>query len=75
MASIKQWVIMGAYEEIGSALVYVLPRGCDETYAAHVVKRMTTNPSQADRIMIGDAKIIWAEEVEADEAWWDDNCD
>lgn len=71
----KQWVIMGAYEEIGSALVCVLPRGCDEAYAVHVVKRMTTNPSQADRIMIGDAKIIWAEEVEADEAWWDDNCD
>ena len=75
MASIKQWVIMGAYEEIGSGLVCVLPRGCDEAYAARVVKRMTTNPSQVDRIMIGDAKIIWAEEVEADEAWWDDNCD
>lgn len=71
----KQWVIMGAYEEIGSALVCVLPRGCDGTYAAHVVKRMTLNPSHADRIMIGDAKIIWAEEIEIDEAWWDDNCD
>ena len=71
----KQWVIMGAYEEIGSALVCVLPRGCDDAYAARVVKRMTLNPSHAERIMIGDAKIIWAEEVEADEAWWDDNCD
>lgn len=71
----KQWVIMGAYEEIGSALVCILPLGCDETYAAHVVKRMTLNPSQAERIMIGDAKLIWAEEVEADEAWWNNNCD
>lgn len=71
----KQWVIMGAYEEIGSALVCVLPRGCDEKYAAHVVKRMTLNPSHAERIMIGDAKIIWAEEVEANNAWWDENCD
>jgi hypothetical protein len=72
---VKQWVIMGAYEEIGSALICVLPLGRDEAYAAHVVKRMTLNPSHAERIMIGDAKIIWAEEVEADEAWWDDNCD
>lgn len=71
----KQWVIMGAYEEIGSALVCVLPRGCDEIYATHVVQRMTLNPSHAERIMIGDAKIIWAEEVEADNAWWNDNCD
>lgn len=71
----KQWVIMGAYEEIGSALICVLPLGRDEAYAAHVVKRMTTNPSQTERIMIGDAKLIWAEEVEADEAWWNDNCD
>ena len=66
---------MGAYEEIGSALICVLPLGRDEAYAAHVVKRMTTNPSQTERIMIGDAKLIWAEEVEADEAWWNDNCD
>lgn len=71
----KQWVIMGAYEEIGSALVCVLPRGCDEIYATHVVQRMTFNPSHAERIMIGDAKIIWAEEVEANNAWWDENCD
>ena len=27
------------------------------------------------KIMIGDAKIIWAEEIEIDEAWWDNNCD
>jgi hypothetical protein len=66
---------MGAYEEIGSALVCILPRGCDEVYATHVVKRLTTNPSQAERIMIGDAKIIWAEEVEEDAAWWNKNCD
>lgn len=71
----KQWVVMGAYEEIGSALVCVLPRGCDETYAKRVIYRMTANPSHADRIMIGDAKIIWAEEVEADDAWWNENCD
>ena len=70
----KQWVIMGAYEEIGSALICVLPRGCDETYAMNVIHRMTVNPSQAERLMIGDATIIWAEEVEADEAWWND-CD
>lgn len=70
----KQWVIMGAYEEIGSALVCVLPRGCDETYAAHVVKRMTLNPSHVDRLMIGDAKLIWAKEVEFNEAWWNENC-
>ena len=66
---------MGAYEEIGSALICVLPLGRDEAYAAHVVKRMTTNPSQIERIMIGDAKLIWAEEVEDDEAWWNNNCD
>lgn len=71
----KQWVIMGDYKEIGSALVCVLPRECDETYAMHVVQRMTTNPSHVDRLMIGDAKNVWAEEIEADEAWWDNNCD
>ena len=71
----KQWVIMGAYENIGSGLICVLPRGCDDTYAAKVIERMIKNPSNADLIMMGDAKIIWAEEVEADDAWWDENCD
>lgn len=71
----KQWVIMGAYEEIGSALVCVLPRDCDEAYAERVVKRMTLNPSHVDRLMIGDAKRIWAKEVEFNEAWWNENCD
>ena len=71
----KQWVIMGAYEEIGSALVCILPYGCDEAYAERVVKRMTLNPSHVDRLMIGDAKRIWAKEVESNEAWWDENCD
>ena len=66
---------MGAYEEIGSALVCILPHGCDEAYAKRVVKRMTLNPSHVDRLMIGDAKLIWAKEVEFNEAWWDENCD
>lgn len=71
----KQWVIMGAYEEIGSALVCILPHGCDEAYAERVVKRMTLNPSHVDRLMVGDAKLIWAKEVEFNEAWWDENCE
>ena len=71
----KQWIIMGTYEEIGSALVCILPYGCDEAYAERVVKRMTLNPSHVDRLMIGDAKRIWAKEVESNEAWWDENCD
>ena len=98
----KQWVIMGDYEKIGSALVCVLPRGCDETNAKQIAKRMNLNPSHVDRLMIakdaqiihvdidpcsinknvkvdipiiGDAKNVWAEEIEADEAWWNDNCD
>ncbi len=70
----KQWVIMGAYEEIGSALICVLPRGCDEASAMNVIHRMTVNPSQVERLMIGDATIIWAQEVDADDAWWNDNC-
>ena len=68
----KQWVIMGAYENIGSGLICVLPHGYTEEQARQVVQRLTYNPSHADPIMMGDAKIIWAEEVEADDAWWDD---
>ena len=75
MASIKQWVIMGAYEEIGSGLICVLPVGYTEEQAAGVVQRMVANPTDADRIMAGNAKIIWAEEVDVSEAWWNDNCD
>ena len=71
----KQWVIMGAYEEIGAGLICVLPMGYTKEQAAHVVQRMTTNPSHTERIMVGDAKLIWAEEVDADEAWWNNNCD
>ena len=71
----KQWAIMGAYEEIGSGLICVLPRGYTEEQAAQVVQRMSANPTDADRIMIGEAKIIWAEEVDASEAWWNSNCD
>lgn len=71
----KQWIIMGAYEEIGSALVCILPLGCDEAYAERVVKRMTLNPSHVDRLMIGDAKLIWAKEVEFNDAWWNENCE
>ena len=70
----KQWVIMGDYEKIGSALVCVLPRGCDEANAKQIAKRMNLNPSHVDRLMIGDAKTVWVEEIEADEAWWNDNC-
>lgn len=66
---------MGAYEDIGAGLICVLPIGYTKEQAAHVVKRMTTNPSHTERIMMGDAKIVWAEEVEADDAWWNNNCD
>lgn len=72
MASIKQWVIMGDYEKVGPALVCVLPRGCDKGYADGVLARLTLNPSRADRIMVGEANSLWAEEIDIEDAWWND---
>ena len=72
----KQWVIMGYYKDYNyDCLVCALPIGYTDEQATMVLNRMVHHPTDADRLMIGDAENLWLEEVDIKDAWWNDNCD
>lgn len=72
----KQWVIMGYYKDYNCyCLVCALPIGYTDEQATIILNRMIYHPTDADRLMIGDAENLWLEEVDVQDAWWNDNCD
>lgn len=68
----KQWVIMGSYDDCEAGLVCALPISYTSEHAAAVLNRMVNSPTDADRLMIGDAKQLWLEEVDIKDTWWND---
>ena len=75
LTSSKQWVIMGSYSDCEAGLICALPFGYTDEQATTVLNRMVYHPTDADRLMIGEAENLWLEEVDIKDAWWNDNCD
>ena len=71
----KQWVIMGSYSDCGAGLICALPFGYTDEQAAMILNCLIYHPTDADRLMVGDAESLWLEEVDIKDAWWNDNCD
>lgn len=72
----KQWVIIGYYKDYNyDCLVCALPIGYTDEQATMVLNRLIYHPTDADRLMVGDAENLWLEEVDTKDAWWNDNCD
>ena len=72
MTNTKQWIIMGSYDDCEAGLVCALPFGYTFELAAAVLDRMVNSPTDTDRLMTGDAKQLWLEEVDIKDAWWND---
>lgn len=70
----KHWVIMGNYGNYGPALVCVLPLGCSHQEAGAILHRMTTAPTDVDRLIMKDTTELWLECVKTEDAWWLENC-
>ena len=72
----KQWVIMGHYKDYNyDCLICALPIGYTDEQATKVLNRLIYHPTDADRLMVGDAEQLWLEEIDIKDAWWNDNCD
>lgn len=72
MANTKQWVIMGSYSDCEAGLICALPFGYTNELANEILTRMSTAPTEADCLMIGNAKELWLEEVDIKDTWWND---
>ena len=72
----KQWVIMGHYKDYNyDCLICALPIGYTDEQATKILNRLIYHPTDADRLMVGDAEQLWLEEIDIKDAWWNDNCD
>lgn len=66
---------MGYYKDCNlDCLVCALPISYTDEQAAMVLNRLIYHPTDADRLMVGDTEMLWLEEVDIKDAWWNDNC-
>lgn len=60
----KQWIIMGHYEDIGIVPIIELEEGLTRPEAENQFYSFCYHPTEAEKLMIGDATALWLKEIE-----------